>query len=179
MWNWREQILALCTALFFTAGLTLRKEIPNLGFSFIGLGSACLMILIVLWLKGRKKYGVAGLASDMETMSPNLADFIEERGRADPTNRIKMPKPNWDDDRKHEEWEEQRRELIEYGRETMRIYGRRFAARVAYLVREARKLGYEDEELDRLYQHRTNRLSIGMLSDKMGALSLRMRKDMK
>ena len=56
---------------------------------------------------------------------------------------------------------------------------RRFAAKVNYLVREARKLGYEDEELDSLYKHPTNRLGIEVLSDKMGALSLRMKKEMK
>lgn len=179
MWNWRQQILALCTAVFISAGLALRKEIPQLGFSFIGLGATCFIILIVLLLKGRKKYGVAELASDMETMSANLADFVGERERYDPINRIKMNKPNWDDDRKHEEWEEQTQELIEYASATMGVYRRRFASKVTYLVKEARKLGYQDEELDSLYKHPTNRLGIEMLSDRLGALSLRMKKEIK
>jgi hypothetical protein len=179
MWNWRLQILALFTALFIPVGLALREEIPRLGFSFIGLGGVSLIILIVLLLKGRKKYGVAELASDMATMSAELADFIGERGSYDPINRIKMPKPNWDDNRKHEEWQERTEELIGYSSATMAIYRERFARKVIYLVEEARKLGYQDKELDRVYQHPTNPLGIGMLSDRMGALSLRMEKDIK
>ena len=177
MLNWVQQILALCTAVFITAGLALRKEIPQLGFPFIAVGAACFIILIVLLLKGRKKYGVAELASEMEGTSTNLADFAGERERGDPIHRIKMNKPNWDDARKHEEWEEKTRELIEYGSETIRIYRRRFAGKVTYLVKEARKFGYKDKELDSLYEHPTNRLGIEMLSDRMGALALRMKKE--
>ena len=160
-------------------GWDFRGEVPSVGFSLIGLGAIYFIILISLVLKGRKRYGVAELASEMETMSANLADFVGERGRSDPTNRIKMPKPNWDDDRKREEWEAKTQELIEYSSETMRIYRRRFGGKVTYLVKEARKSGYQDEELDRLYQHPTNRLGIEMLSDRIGALSLRMEKDIK
>jgi len=180
MWKWRREIhfiLGILTGVFIAVGLDWREEIPKMGFSFIVLGAASFIILIISLLKGRKRYGVTELASEMETMSARLADFVGERGRSDPINRIKMPKPNWDDGRKHEEWEEQKQELIEYGSETMRIYRRRFASKVTYLVKEARKLGYQDKDLDSLYEHPTNRLGIEMLSDKMGALSLRMKKE--
>ena len=182
MWKWRNDIrviLGILTSVFIAVGLELREEIPKMGFSFIVLGAASFIILIISLLKGRKRYGVAELASDMETMSASLADFAGERRRDDPINRIKMPKPNWDDNRKHEEWEDQTQELIEYGSATMDIYRRRFASKVTHLVEEARKLGYQDKEIDSLYKHPTNRLGIEMLSDRMGALSLRMKREIK
>ena len=182
MWKWRHEIrtiLGILTGVFIGVGLNRMEETPGMGISFIVLGVASFIILIILLLKGRKRYGIAELASDMETMSANLVDFVGERQRSDPINRIKMPRPNWDDERKHEAREEQKQELIEYGSETMRIYRRRFASKVTYLVKEARKLGYQDEDLDSLYEHPVNRLVIEMISDKMGALSLRMKKETK
>jgi len=174
-----EVVSGILTAVFIAVGLDQMEETQKLGWSFIVLGCVSFVVLVVWLVKGRKRYGVAELASDMETMSASLADFVGERGRSDPVNRIKMPRPNWDDERRHEEWEDRTQELMEYASETVRIYRRRFAAKVNYLVREARKLGYEDEELDSLYKHPTNRLGIEVLSDKMGALSLRMKKEMK
>jgi len=182
MSKWRHEIriiLGILTGVFIAVGLDWREEIPEMGFSFIALGAASFIMLIILLLKGRKRYGVEELASDMETMSANLADFVGERERSDPINRIKMPKPNWDDDRKHEEWEEQRQELIGYSSATMDIYRKRFAGKVMHLVEEAQKLGYQDKELDSVYKHPTNRLGIGMLSDRMRALSLRMKREIK
>ena len=182
MWKWRHEIrviLGILTGVFIGVGLDWREEIPTMGFSFITLGAASFIILIILLLKGRKRYGVAELASDMETVSADLADFVGERERYNPINRIKMTKPNWDDDRKHEEWEEQTQELIGYSSATMDIYRKRFASKVMHLVEEARKLGYQDKDLDSLYGHPTNRLGIEMLSDKMGALSLRMKRGIK
>lgn len=153
------------------------EEIPEMGFSFIVLGAASFIILIISLLKGR--YGVAELASDMETTGADLADFAGERRREDPINRVKMPKRNWDDNRKHEESQERTRELIEYSSATMAIYRRRFAGKVIHLVEEAKKLGYQDKELDLVYQHPTNRLGIERLSDRMRALSLRMKRKIK
>lgn len=182
MWKWRHEIrviLGILTGVFIGVGLDRMEEIPEMGFSFIALGVASFIILIILLLKDRKGYGVAELASDMETMSANLADFVGERERYDPINRIKRPKPNWDDDRNHEEWEEQTQELIGYSSATMDIYRKRFAGKVMHLVEEPQKLGYQDKELDSVYKPPTNRLGIGMLSDRMGALSLRMKKEIK
>jgi hypothetical protein len=180
MWKWGREIqvvFGILTTVFIAVGLYLMEEIPKMGLSFIVLGAVSFVLLVVSLVKSRKRYGVAELASDMETLSDDLADFVGERGRSDPTNRIKMPKPNWDDERKHEEWEMQTQELIEYGSDTIRIYRRRFASKVAYLVEEAGKLGYQEKEIDSLYKHPTNRLGIEMLSDRMGALSLRMKKE--
>lgn len=182
MWKWGREmqvVLGIVTTLFITLGLHWSEEIPKVGLSFIWLGAATFVILVVSLAKGRKRYGVAEVASDMESMSASLADFAGERERYDPVSRIKMPKPDRDDDRKHEEWKRQTQELIEYGSATMDIYRRRFASRVRYLVKEARKLGYEDKELGSLCEHPVNRLAIQMLSDRMGALSLRMKKEVR
>jgi hypothetical protein len=182
MWKWIYEIrviLGILTGVFIGIGLDQREEIPEMGWSFIAAGAACFIVMIILLLKGRKRYGVAELASDMETMSANLADFVGERERYDPINRIKMPGPNWDDGRKHEEWEEQTQELLGYSSATMDIYRKRFARKVIHLIEEAQKLGYRDKELDSVYKHPTNKLGIGILSDRMGALSLRMRKEVK
>lgn len=175
MWKWRREIHFILTCVFLAVGLECREEIPRMGLSFIVLGAASFIILMISLSKGRRRF--TELASEMETMSARLADFVGERGRSEAINRIKMPKPNWDDGRKHEEWEEQTQKSIEYSSETMRIYRRRFASKVTYLVKEARKLGYQDKDLDSLYEHPTNRLGIEMLSDKMGAVSLRMKKE--
>lgn len=172
-------VLGILTGVFIAVGLEWREEIPEMGWSFVGGGVVCFIVLIILLLKGRKRYGVAELASDMEAMSANLVDFIGERRRYDPINRFKMPRPNWDDGRKHEEWEEQTQELIGYSSATMDIYRKRYARKVIHLVEEAERLGYRDKELDSVYKHPTNVLGIGTLSDRMGALSLRMIKDVK
>lgn len=180
MWKWGNEIhiiLGILTGVFITVGLELRQEIPQMGVSFVVLGGGTFVILVVSLAKGRKRYGVAEVAKDMQSMSETLADFAGERERHETVSIVRRSNPNWDDDRKQEEFEKQRQELIGYGSETMSIYRRRFASRVRFLVKKARKLGYGNKELDSLCEHPVNRLAIQMLSDRMGELSLRMKKE--
>jgi hypothetical protein len=180
MWKRILQFLPSIGLFVIGGGLQLSGvEIPWLGFSLIGLGGLLLIIPLYSWLKNRKRYGVAELASDMATMSAGLAAFVAERQRYDPTYRIKALNPNWDDNRKHEQWQEHTQEVMGYSSATVDIYRQRFASKVIHLVEEAQKLGYQDKELTSMYQHPVNTLTIGMLSDRMGALSLRIKRDIK
>lgn len=165
-----QVVLGVLTTIFVAVGLYLMEKIPNMGLFFIVLSVLSFVLLVASLVKGRRRYGVEELGSEMEGMSADIADFVDERSRVNPICGFFANKHNWDG-------EEGRRRLTEYKSENIRIYERRFGGKVKYLVKEAGKCGYVDTELNSFYEHPADLLAVRMLSDRMRALALRMKKE--
>ena len=106
-----------------------------------------------------KKGEIAQVQADALKLSEDLSEFLRVR-------QLDEPQILYDD------WENSTNRMIQYSQETMNLYYRDYAPRVADIRQEFIERGITDEEFDRLYEYPTNQLGLQALALKIVELSL-------
>jgi hypothetical protein len=122
----------------------------------------------------KRESRIASVKEEMKRMGTGILLFLSDRESHNPLNIPSWHDPRWNSwngERRHEEQIRYQQKVNEYERETMGLYEARFDGDVIYLVEEAIRLGYRDDELEKYYKHPTNRLGAETVGKLLNALA--------